>query len=84
MITKKDFVFNPVWVNFFNLRKKIQGNCDFSLTDMGIRYAKIAGKYFADNGIYFNLAYSSIQEKIYNILEFVTNNKCNIKRIIPV
>ena len=29
-------------------------------TDMGIRYAKISGKYFADNGIYFNLAYSSI------------------------
>ena len=44
----------------FLIYGKIQGNCDFSLTDMGIRYAKIAGKYFADNGIYFNLAYSSI------------------------
>ena len=44
----------------FNLRKKIQGSCDSPLTDEGIRQAKIAGKYFADNGIYFNLAYSSI------------------------
>ena len=60
MITKKDFVFNPVWIKFFSFTEKIQGNCYFSLTDMGIRYAKIAGKYFADNEIYFNLAYSSI------------------------
>ncbi|WP_172618766.1 histidine phosphatase family protein [Leptotrichia hongkongensis] len=43
----------------FFIYGKIQENCDFSLTDVGIRYAKIAGKYFADNGIYFNLAYSS-------------------------
>jgi hypothetical protein len=28
--------------------EKIQENCDFSLTDVGIRYAKIAGKYFVD------------------------------------
>lgn len=59
MITKKYFVFNPVWIIFFKFTEKIQENCDFSLTDVGIRYAKIAGKYFADNGIYFNLAYSS-------------------------
>ena len=56
MITKKYFVFNPVWIIFFKFTEKIQENCDFSLTDAGIRYAK----YFADNGIYFNLAYSSI------------------------
>ena len=80
MITKKYFVFNPVWIIFFKFTEKIQENCDFSLTDAGIRYAK----YFADNGIYFDVAYFSTQERIYNILEFVTNNKCNIKRIIPV
>ena len=45
----------------FNLRKKIQGSCDSPLTDEGIRQAKVAGKYFTDNGIIFDAAYSSTQ-----------------------
>ena len=40
----------------FNLRKKIQGSCDSPLTDEGIRQAKVAGKYFQDNGIAFYTA----------------------------
>lgn len=64
--------------------EKIQGNCNFPLIDERIREDKVVGKYFRDKGISFDVSYSSTQEKIYNILEFVTNNKCNIKRIIPV
>ena len=35
----------------FNARKKIQGWCDAPLTELGIKQAKIAGKYFKDNNI---------------------------------
>ncbi len=35
----------------FNARKKIQGWCDAPLTELGIKQAKIAGKYFKDNKI---------------------------------
>lgn len=47
----------------FNLQKKIQGWCDSPLTELGIKQAEIAGKYFADNNIQFDHVYSSSSER---------------------
>ena len=65
----------------FNLRKKIQGSCDSPLTAEGIRQAEIAGKYFEDNGITFDAAYSSTQERASDTLEIVTNNQMKFERL---
>ena len=55
----------------FNARKKIQGWCDAPLTELGIKQAKIAGKYFEDNNIVFDHAYSSTSERACDTLELV-------------
>ena len=55
----------------FNARKKIQGWCDAPLTELGIKQAKIAGKYFKDNNIVFDRAYSSTSERACDTLELV-------------
>jgi len=55
----------------FNARKKIQGWCDAPLTELGIKQAKIAGKYFKDNNIAFDHAYSSTSERACDTLELV-------------
>ena len=55
----------------FNARKKIQGWCDAPLTELGIKQAKIAGKYFKDNNIVFDYAYSSTSERACDTLELV-------------
>ena len=55
----------------FNARKKIQGWCDAPLTELGIKQAKIAGKYFKDNNIVFDNAYSSTSERACDTLELV-------------
>ena len=65
----------------FNLRKKIQGSCDSPLTDEGIKQAKVAGKYFKDNGITFDAAYSSTQERASDTLEIVTGNEVKSEKL---
>ena len=45
----------------FNARKKIQGNVDSPLTELGIKQAEIAKDYFTKNGIILTHAYSSTQ-----------------------
>lgn len=55
----------------FNARKKIQGWCDAPLTELGIKQAKIAGKYLKDNNIVFDHAYSSTSERACDTLELV-------------
>ncbi len=42
----------------FNLQHKIQGWCDSPLTELGIKQAKVAGKWFKDHDITFDHAYS--------------------------
>lgn len=59
----------------FNLQHKIQGWCDAPLTQLGIEQAKIAGKYFKDNNITFDHAYSSTSERASDTLEIVTEGK---------
>lgn len=57
----------------FNVLKKIQGWCDSPLTEEGIRQAKIARKWFEDNNIQFDHAYSSTSERCCDTLELVSD-----------
>lgn len=57
----------------FNVRRKIQGWCDSPLTELGIKQAQIAGKYFKDNNIIFDHAYSSTSERACDTLEQITD-----------
>lgn len=65
----------------FNEQKKIQGWCDSPLTKKGIEQAKIAGKYFLDQGISFDYAYSSTSERASDTLEIVTNQSMDYKSL---
>ena len=57
----------------FNLRRKVQGACDSPLTQEGIRQATLAKDYFKENGIEFDHAYSSTQERACDTLEIITD-----------
>ncbi|MDQ0362258.1 histidine phosphatase family protein [Breznakia pachnodae] len=57
----------------FNVRRKVQGWCDSPLTDLGIRQAQVAGKYFREQGIQFTDAYSSTSERACDTLELITS-----------
>lgn len=65
----------------FNVRRKIQGWCDAPLTDIGIKQAKCAAKYFKDHHINFDHAYSSTSERACDTLEIVTENKIPYTRL---
>ena len=57
----------------FNVRRKVQGWCDSPLTELGIRQAEIASKYFKEHNIIFDHAYSSTSERACDTLEIVTD-----------
>ena len=57
----------------FNLQHKIQGWCDSPLTELGIKQAKVAEKWFKDHDITFDHAYSSTSERCCDTLELVTD-----------
>lgn len=57
----------------FNVRRKVQGWCDSPLTELGIRQAEIASKYFKNHNIIFDHAYSSTSERACDTLEIVTD-----------
>ena len=57
----------------FNVRRKIQGWCDSPLTELGIKQVEIASKYFKDNNIIFDHAYSSTSERCCDTLEIITD-----------
>lgn len=57
----------------FNARRKVQGWCDSPLTELGIKQAEVAAKYFKDNNITFDHAYSSTSERACDTLEIVTH-----------
>lgn len=65
----------------FNLQHKIQGWCDAPLTNLGIKQAEVARKYFENNNIVFDHAYSSTSERASDTLEIVTNYKMSYKRV---
>lgn len=57
----------------FNQRKKVQGWCDSPLTELGVKQAETAGKYFNERNIIFDDAYSSTSERASDTLELVTD-----------
>lgn len=65
----------------FNLKKKIQGWSDSPLTELGMKQAEIAGKYFRENNISFDATYSSTQERASDTLEIVTEHKMKYERV---
>lgn len=64
----------------FNELHRIQGWSDSPLTQLGVRQAKGAGKYFQDNGIVFDHAYSSTSERACDTLEIATDYKMPYQR----
>ena len=60
----------------FNLQHKIQGWCDSPLTELGIKQAKVAGKWFKDHDITFDHAYSSTSERCCDTFPFF-HSYCN-------
>ena len=65
----------------FNVEHKIQGWCDSPLTELGIKQAEIASRYFEDNNITFDHCYASTSERACDTLEIVTNNKYPYTRL---
>jgi len=57
----------------FNVRRKVQGWCDAPLTELGKKQAEFAKKYFTDNKIIFDSAYSSTAERASDTLEIITD-----------
>jgi len=70
---KKTFYLMRHGQTLFNKRRKIQGWCDSPLTELGIRQAETAAKYFKENNIIFDHAYCSTSERASDTLEIVTN-----------
>lgn len=65
----------------FNKQKKIQGWCDAPLTELGIQQARIARRYFMDNNVILDHAYSSTSERACDTLEIVTDYKMPYVRL---
>lgn len=57
----------------FNKRRKIQGWCDSPLTELGMRQAKGAKKYFEEKGIQFDHVYTSPSERCVDTLDIITD-----------
>jgi len=57
----------------FNQRKKIQGWSDSPLTELGRKQPLYAKKYFQENNIIFDHAYSSTQERASDTLELIVD-----------
>ncbi len=57
----------------FNEQNKIQGWCDSPLTELGIKQAKAARRYFVENNIRFDHAYCSTAERCSDTLEIITS-----------
>ncbi|PAD21805.1 histidine phosphatase family protein [Terribacillus saccharophilus] len=57
----------------FNQRKKVQGWCDSPLTELGVKQAETAGRYFKERNIIFDHAYCSTSERASDTLELVTD-----------
>jgi len=56
----------------FNQLKRIQGACDSPLTAQGITEAQSVSRYFKQQGLKFDHAYASTQERAVDTLELVT------------
>lgn len=57
----------------FNVEHRVQGWCDSPLTEKGIEDAKAASRYWAKQGIVFDHAYTSTQERASDTLELIVD-----------
>lgn len=57
----------------FNQLGKIQGACDSPLTELGIEQGKKVREYFEQEGIEFDIAVSSTQERAIDTLKLITD-----------
>lgn len=65
----------------FNKLHKIQGASDSPLTAKGIRQAKLARDHFKNEGITFDVAYSSTSERASDTLEIVYGQDKDYQRL---
>ncbi|MBP2623882.1 histidine phosphatase family protein [Streptococcus oricebi] len=63
----------------FNVQKRIQGASDSPLTELGIEQAKMARKFFENQGIKFDRIYSSTQERACDTAEIVSGRRDYIR-----
>lgn len=70
---RKTFYLMRHGETLFNTQKRVQGWCDSPLTENGIELAKEVGRYFDRQGIVFDVAYSSTQERATDTLKLVTD-----------
>lgn len=63
----------------FNLRRKIQGDCDSPLTELGIEQAKAAGQLLKE--MTFDQYYSSTSERASDTLELAMGHETSYRRL---
>ncbi|RVU70806.1 MULTISPECIES: histidine phosphatase family protein [Lactobacillus] len=66
---------------YFNFYHKVQGRCDSPLNETGIRQVEATRDYFKEQGIKFDLAFSSTQERASDTLEIITDHKMDYTRL---
>lgn len=57
----------------FNVQKRVQGWCDSPLTEKGVAQAEEVRDYFRREGIAFDAAYSSTQERATDTLKIISS-----------
>ena len=65
----------------FNKEHRMQGSCDSALTPLGIKQIEATRDYFAQNGISFDRAYCSTQERASDTLEIIAGPEMEYDRL---
>lgn len=65
----------------FNVHHKIQGTCDSPLTSLGVAQAKAVNHFFVNQGVKFDCAFCSTQERASDTLEIITDHKIKYTRL---
>lgn len=65
----------------FNLHHKTQGWSDSPLTELGVKLAKKTGQHFKENGVHFDLGYSSTSGRANRTLELMTDEELKYERL---
>ena len=65
----------------FNKEHRMQGSCDSALTPLGVKQIETTRDYFAQNGIAFDRAYCSTQERASDTLEIIAGPEMEYDRL---
>jgi broad specificity phosphatase PhoE len=65
----------------FNKEYRMQGSCDSALTPLGVKQIEATRDYFAQNGIAFDRAYCSTQERASDTLEIIAGPEMEYDRL---